>query len=134
MDLNNVINTYKVILSNAYTTSKNDKRKNVVDKLIGLFIKNPETKSEGLNFLESLDTETFYNLLSAWDIGRSVLTAPDCLSDDIRINGGKTNLMKENVKTLKNNLPIQYEAAIYFKDKDCIFVKQCLIAFQKEFI
>lgn len=42
--------------------------------------------------------------------------------------------MKENVKTLKNNLPIQYEAAIYFKDKDCIFVKQCLIAFQKEFI
>ncbi|CCI60175.1 MAG: hypothetical protein ACTH2I_10155 [Staphylococcus equorum] len=134
MDLNNVINTYKVILSNAYTTSKNDKRKNVVDKLIGLFIKNPETKSEGLNFLESLDTETFYNLLSAWDIGRSVLTAPDCLNDDIRINGGKTNLMKENVKTLKNNLPIQYEAAIYFKDKDCIFVKQCLIAFQKEFI
>ncbi len=123
MDLNNVINTYKVILSNAYTTSKNDKRKNVVDKLIGLFIKNPETKSEGLNFLESLDTETFYNLLSAWDIGRSVLTAPDCLNDDIRINGGKTNLMKENVKTLKNNLPIQYEAAIYFKDKDCIFVK-----------
>ncbi|ALM56413.1 hypothetical protein M4L90_08280 [Staphylococcus equorum] len=134
MDLNNVINTYKVILSNASTTSKNDKRKNVVDKLIGLFIKNPETKSEGLNFLESLDTETFYNLLSAWDIGRSVLTAPDCLNDDIRINGGKTNLMKENVKTLKNNLPIQYEAAIYFKDKDCIFVKQCLIAFQKEFI
>ena len=134
MDLNNVINTYKVILSNAYTTSKNDKRKNVVDKLIGLFIKNPETKSEGSNFLESLDTETFYNLLSAWDIGRSVLTAPDCLNDDIRINGGKTNLMKENVKTLKNNLPIQYEAAIYFKDKDCIFVKQCLIAFQKEFI
>lgn len=134
MDLNNVINTYKVILSNAYTTSKNDKRKNVVDKLIGLFIKNPETKSEGLNFLESLDTETFYNLLSVWDIGRSVLTAPDCLNDDIRINGGKTNLMKENVKTLKNNLPIQYEAAIYFKDKDCIFVKQCLIAFQKEFI
>ncbi|MGO3274139.1 MAG: hypothetical protein ACTIKF_10045 [Staphylococcus equorum] len=134
MDLNNVINTYKVILSNAYTTSKNDKRKNVVDKLIGLFIKNPETKSEGLNFLESLDTETFYNLLSAWDIGRSVLTAPDCLNDDIRINGGKTNLMKENVKILKNNLPIQYEAAIYFKDKDCIFVKQCLIAFQKEFI
>ncbi|MDK9850712.1 hypothetical protein [Staphylococcus equorum] len=134
MDLNNVINTYKVILSNASTTSKNDKRRNVVDKLIGLFIKNPETKSEGLNFLESLDTETFYNLLSAWDIGRSVLTAPDCLNDDIRINGGKTNLMKENVKTLKNNLPIQYEAAIYFKDKDCIFVKQCLIAFQKEFI
>ncbi|PTE41088.1 hypothetical protein [Staphylococcus equorum] len=134
MDLNNVINTYKVILSNASTTSKNDKRRNVVDKIIGLFIKDPETKSEGLNFLESLDTETFYNLLSAWDIGRSVLTAPDCLNDDIRINGGKTNLMKENVKTLKNNLPIQYEAAIYFKDKDCIFVKQCLIAFQKEFI
>ncbi|MGJ5709452.1 hypothetical protein [Staphylococcus equorum] len=134
MDLNNVINTYKVILSNAPTTSKNDKRRNGVDKIIGLFIKNPETKSEGLNFLESLDTETFYNLLSAWDIGRSVQTAPDCLNDDIRINGGKTNLMKENVKTLKNNLPIQYEAAIYFKDKDCIFVKQCLIAFQKEFI
>ncbi|WP_426462308.1 hypothetical protein [Staphylococcus equorum] len=134
MDLNNVINTYKVILSNASTTSKNDKRRNGVDKIIGLFIKNPETKSEGLNFLESLDTETFYNLLSAWDIGRSVLTAPDCLNDDIRINGGKTNLMKENVKTLKNNLPIQYEAAIYFKDKDCIFVKQCLIAFQKKFI
>ncbi|MGO1421489.1 hypothetical protein [Staphylococcus equorum] len=134
MDLNNVINTYKVILSNASTTSKNDKRRNGVDKIIGLFIKNPETKSEGLNFLESLDTETFYNLLSVWDIGRSVLTAPDCLNDDIRINGGKTNLMKENVKTLKNNLPIQYEAAIYFKDKDCIFVKQCLIAFQKEFI
>ncbi|PTE90599.1 hypothetical protein BUY89_12635 [Staphylococcus equorum] len=134
MDLNNVINTYKVILSNASTTSKNDKRRNGVDKIIGLFIKNPETKSEGLNFLESLDTETFYNLLSAWDIGRSVLTAPDCLNDDIRINGGKTNLMKENVKTLKNNLPIQYEAAIYFKDKDCIFVKQCLIAFQNEFI
>ncbi|WP_432722062.1 hypothetical protein ABLV88_08100 [Staphylococcus equorum] len=134
MDLNNVINTYKVILSNASTTSKNDKRRNGVDKIIGLFIKNPETKSEGLNFLESLDTETFYNLLSAWDIGRSVLTAPDCLNDDIRINGGKTNLMKENVKTLKNNLPIQYEAAIHFKDKDCIFVKQCLIAFQNEFI
>ncbi|PTE82349.1 hypothetical protein BUY79_12825 [Staphylococcus equorum] len=134
MDVNNVINTYKVILSNASTTSKNDKRRNVVDKIIGLLIKDPETKSEGLNFLESLDTETFYNLLSAWDIGRSVLTAPDCLNDDIRINGGKTNLMKENVKTLKNNLPIQYEAAIYFKDKDCIFVKQCLIAFQKEFI
>lgn len=134
MDLNNVINTYKVILSNASATSKGDKRRNGVDKIIALFIKNPETKSEGLNFLESLDTESFYNLLSAWDIGRSVLTAPDCLNDDIRINGGKTNLMKENVKTLKNNLPIQYEAAIYFKDKDCIFVKQCLIAFQKDFI
>ncbi|OEK65301.1 hypothetical protein AST01_12980 [Staphylococcus equorum] len=134
MDLNNVINAYKVILSKASETSNGDKRRNSVDKIIALFIKNPETKSEGLNFLESLDTESFYNLLSAWDIGRSVLTAPDCLNDDIRINGGKTNLMKENVKTLKNNLPIQYEAAIYFKDKDCIFVKQCLIAFQKDFI
>ncbi|MDG0843073.1 hypothetical protein M4L39_06430 [Staphylococcus equorum] len=134
MDINNVINTYKVILSNASAANKSDKRKKGLDKIIALFIKNPETKSEGLKFLQSLDTESFYNLLSAWDIGRSVLTAPDCLNDDVRISGSKSNLMNENVKTLKNNLPIQYEAAIYFKDKDCIFVKQCLIAFQKEFI
>ncbi|HLR18603.1 MAG TPA: hypothetical protein VK115_01640 [Staphylococcus sp.] len=131
MDLDKVINAYKVILSNASVESY--KHNKGMSKLMTWFFKNPETKSEGLQFLENLDTESFYHLLSAWDIGRSILTAPDCLKDDIRLSGSKEQLMKENVKLLKNNLPNQNEAAIYFKDKHCIFVKQCLMAYQKEF-
>lgn len=85
-------------------------------------------------YLESLNDEDLYSILSAWDIGRSSLTYPESLNEDIKHFGGIENLFNENIKFLKNNIPVKDEAISYIMGKEGAWVKKCLNAFKKLYI
>lgn len=85
-------------------------------------------------YLESLSDEDLYSILSAWDIGRSSLTYPETLNEDIKDFGGKENLFDENIKILKRNIPAKDEAISYIMGKEGTWVKKCLNAFKNLYI
>lgn len=135
MNLNRNINSYLKLLS--YERSAELKfyhRKNIISKFFYNLFKNPRDKRKELLYLDSIDEIDFYQLFAAYFIGSDLLTIPDCLNEDIITFGNVEELFKDRIGILKNRLPLKHEAAIFFKDKDCNFVKESLIAFQNTFL
>ncbi|MEB6297570.1 hypothetical protein FEZ53_01715 [Staphylococcus xylosus] len=93
-----------------------------------------ENEIKAKQYLESLSYEDLYLILSAWDIGRSSLTYPESLNEEIKDFGGKENLFNENIKILKTNIPVKDEAISYIMGKQGAWVKECLNAFKKLYI
>lgn len=133
--LNKNINSYLKLLSNESSAElKYYQNKNIISKFFYNLFKHPRDKSKELLYLDSIEEDEFYQLFSAYIIGSDVLTIPDCLNEDIIIYGSIERLFNDRVEILKNRLPLKHEAAIYFKDKDCNFVRESLIAFQNKFL
>ena len=134
LDLNQNINEYLKLLSNESSKSlKHYKDRNIISKFFYNLFKHPRDKRKELLYLDSIDEDAFYQLFCAYIIGSDILTIPDCLNYDIKKIGGIEPYFKENVNLLKIRLPIKHEAALHFKDKDCNFVKESLLAFQEKF-
>ncbi|MFP5163891.1 hypothetical protein U9L70_06675 [Staphylococcus equorum] len=93
-----------------------------------------EYEIKAKQYLESLSEEDLYFILSAWDIGRSSLTYPESLDEEIKDFGGKENLFNENIKILKGNIPVKDEAISYLMGKQGAWVKKCLNAFKNLYI
>lgn len=132
MSLN--INSYLKLLENeSLTEQRYYQEKNYISKFFYKLFKHPRDKRKELLYLDSIDDESFYQLFSAYTIGSELLTIPDCLNEDIIIYGNIDDFFKDRVKIMKDRLPLKHEAAIHFKDKDCNFVKESLLAFQEKF-
>ncbi|WP_017722220.1 hypothetical protein [Staphylococcus xylosus] len=134
MSLNVNINSYLKLLENeSLTEQRYYQEKNYISKFFYKLFKHPRDKRKELLYLDSIDDESFYQLFSAYIIGSELLTIPDCLNEDIMIYGNIDDFFKDRVKIMKDRLPLKHEAAIHFKDKDCNFVKESLLAFQEKF-
>lgn len=134
MSLNVNINSYLKLLENeSLTEQRYYQEKNYISKFFYKLFKHPRDKRKELLYLDSINDESFYQLFSAYTIGSELLTIPDCLNEDIMIYGNIDDFFKDRVKIMKDRLPLKHEAAIHFKDKDCNFVKESLLAFQEKF-
>lgn len=107
--------------------------KNDITKFFHKLFKHPRDRRRELLYLDSIDDESFYQLFSAYTKGSELLTIPDCLNEDIMNYGSIEDLFNDRVKIMKDRLPFKHEAAIRFKDKECNFVKESLLAFQEKF-
>lgn len=134
MSLNININSYLKLLKNESSAEQRYyQEKNDITKFFYKLFKHPRDKRRELLYLDSIDDESFYQLFSAYTIGSELLTIPDCLNEDIMNYGSIEDLFNDRVKIMKDRLPFKHEAAIHFKDKDCNFVKESLLAFQEKF-
>lgn len=93
-----------------------------------------DSEKEAKRYLESLNEVELYSILSAWDIGRSLITNPHSLYEDVEHFGGKDNLFNENIRILKGNIPVKSEAISYLLGKQGPWVVKCLNKFKDEFL
>ena len=134
ININININSYLKLLENEILTEQRYyQEKNYISKFFYKLFKHPRDKNKELLYLDSIDDESFYQLFSPYTIGSELLTIPDCLNEDIMSYGSIEDLFIDRVKILKDRLPLKHEAAIHFKEKDCNFVKESLLAFQEKF-
>lgn len=135
LTLNKNISSYlKLLEKESLAEVKYYQNKNIISKFFYKLFKQPRDKSKELIYLDSIDEDEFYQLFSAYIIGSDALTILNCLNEDIIIYGSVEKLFKHRIEILKSRLPLKHEAVIYFKDKDCNFVKESLIAFQNKFL
>ncbi|WP_368679713.1 hypothetical protein AB3456_08775 [Staphylococcus pseudoxylosus] len=93
-----------------------------------------ESEIKAIQYLNSLSEEEFYSILSAWDIGKSSLTSPESLDEDIKYFKGKENLFYKNIEILKGNIPVKDDAIGYLMGKQGDWVKKCLNAFKRLYL
>ena len=127
--MNNIINEFKSYLS---TEEKHEGLINVKDLSIEDFKETEEEKKQKA-YLENLSEENLYKLLSAWDLGKSLLVSKSDLERDIQDFGGKEKLFEENAKILKKNTFTKENAIDWFMGIDGSWIRKCLDEFQNKY-
>ena len=127
--MKNIINDFKSYLP---TEEKHERLINV--KEINLEdLKETEEERKQKAYLRNLSDDDFYKLLSAWDLGKSLLVGNSELERDIEQFGGKEELFEKNAEILKKNTFTKENAIDWFMGIDGSWIRKCLDEFQDKY-
>lgn len=127
--MKHIINEFKSYLP---TEEKHERFFNVKDFNIEDLNETEEERKQK-DYLKNLSDEDFYKLLSAWDLGKSLLVNNSELEKDIKRFGGKEKLFKENAKRFKKYTFTKENAIEQFMDVDGFWIRNCLEEFQNNY-
>ncbi|HDD0942715.1 TPA: hypothetical protein O9783_002753 [Staphylococcus aureus] len=127
--MNNIINEFKSYLP---TEEENEVLIDVKDVNIE-DLKETEEERKQKAYLENLSDEDFYKLLSAWDLGKSLLVSNSELERDIEQFGSKEKLFEKNVEILKENTFTKENAIDWFMGIRGFWIRKCLDEFQNKY-
>lgn len=103
-------------------------------KLVSLNdLKRSENEIKQKKFLESLNDDEFYYLLSAYDLGRSIYGGKESVEEEIKRFGGKEKLFEKNIEIIKSNHQNREDATEYILGKSDSVVKLYLSEFQNKY-